>query len=549
MNQCYRIYPLTCTPASNTTGFSNSTHTQKPSSYGPFDSSLRPFSGSLSLLSHISTSTYDPSVRESAIVDAIAGADPASRTVNTELPTSTNSLDTSVPNSGLLSTILLSSLNSTPSKFSDVRAHTSTVGGTDLGQTLSQLDTLSPSTPTTIANDTSIVGNSSIDIDACFTQWSSFWSASASDYSTFVSSIGGTTWFSSEVTSRTTLPAIYPTTSTSLTIETETISEYAGGFPIGETTSTWTYGVTYTYSSYSPASTSTTIYEQSSAVLPSSSTTITAGSSLITPACQLPSIVPQCQSQWASYESRKFSDTSYNFTITPAPAPICPHASIGTALCNDLKDNYISSWIEEYAENPYVQPYLWSGAGSVGVASTQPDGSVVWTSTFPTWSSFAPGCTLGCARCAITGGRVRLLYWPVPQTSSLNVSNSAIITSDAGTTAGPVIASVSGIRLTSPTVYISYHSLYASDSCSAVGANHSATIIPIPESNMLSSFYFTWATNGQIAQTSSFNFADLNTPVPENVFTRQPACYWSGCPKSLTAYEPIRKTLLLHTKS
>ena len=532
---------LTCNLASNEISFSNSSrYTHKASSsYRPSNPSLTSFSGSSSLSGHDFIPSYAPGTRGSVAGDGRVSSDSASRTIDTTFLSSTRPSDTPVSNSKWSSTILQSSFNSTSPTLSDTVTRASTVGSTDPNQTLSQLDAPSPSPPTGIVNTTGVPGNGTVDIDACFTQWTSFWSASASEYSTVVSTIGRTTWSSSEVTSTTVFPVVYPTTSIDRSVYTETETQYAGGYPLGEETSTWTDSLTYTYSSYSPASTSTTTYERSSADWPSKYTTITTGPSLVTPACRLPSVVPQCQSQWASYASRKITNTAYDFTSMP----VCPHASIGTALCDDLRDQYLSSWIENYADNPYVQPYLFQGAGSVGVASTLPNGSVVWTSTFPTASSFAPGCTLGCARCAITGGRVRLLYWPVPQTSLLNVTAGAISMTGAGTsTTGQVIASAFGTRLTSPTVYISYHSLYASDSCSAVGANHSATIIPIPESTMLSSLYYTWASWGHVALTSSFNYTDLNTPVPESIFTKQPACQWTGCPGSITAYEPIGET-------
>lgn len=394
----------------------------------------------------------------------------------------------------------------------------------------STLVSASPITRT--VNATSAVGNGSVDGDACFVQWASYWSASASDYSTFISWLGGTTWFSSFVTSRTTFPAIYPTTSVTRNSGTDTSIEYAGGFPTATVFSIWTYAETYTYSTYSPASTLTDKFEQSSEFGPSISTTVTTNTdtNLITPACQLPSVVSQCQSQWASWESRIIADEFYFYS--DVSTPLCPRASIGTSLCDGLKDYYISSAIGQIAENPYATPWVWGGAGSVMSYSTYPNGSVIGKSTFPTGSSLGPGCTLGCARCAITGGKVRLLYWPATQTS------------DAATTFGPVVTPFSGTTLTSPTVYISYSSLYASDSCSAVGANHSATIIPIPESTLLSSLYLTWLDMGHIALTSSFNYSDLNTPIPESIYTRQPICAWTGCPESAGGYKPISMVII-----
>ncbi|KAL9074664.1 MAG: hypothetical protein Q9157_004293 [Trypethelium eluteriae] len=222
-----------------------------------------------------------------------------------------STVNTGSPSPAKASSALVSGFNSTSTSILFSNEHISTTG-TTLYHTSAQLSPNSSLSPTGLANVTGFVGNSSVDVEACFTQWSSFWSLSARDYTTFQSAIGGTTWFSSYVTSTTTYVAVYPTTSTSRGIDSETETEYAGAYPTATITTTWTYAYTYTYSSYVPGSTLTTTYEKSSEHGPSSYTTVTTGPSLTTPACQLPSVVPQCQSQWASYESLKLTDTSYN---------------------------------------------------------------------------------------------------------------------------------------------------------------------------------------------------------------------------------------------
>ena len=334
-----------------------------------------------------------------------------------------------------------------------------------------------------------------------------------------------------------------------------TETDYAAGFVFTTLTSTktWAYA-TKTWSFYSPATTETYTYTWTDQELPKFvTTTARIGSKpLITPACQLPSVVPECQSQWISYESHRLTDSFSNLSATPTP--LCPLASIGTALCNDLKDLYITSWIDAAIQGPFVDVY--SEAGYEPSLTTYPNGSMTVVDVWPTTKTLGPSCTLGCAGCAITGGSVRLLYWPATQTSLSNFFSTSTI-SDTTDVAGPIVASVFGTKLTSPTVYISFASIYASDSCSAIGTTHGATIIAVPTSSSLSSLYIT--SPDLSPHTAFFNFTDLNEPIPESIYTRQLRCleyFWlswflgnatSGyepqpntCPASL-GYEPIRK--------
>ena len=85
--------------------------------------------------------------------------------------------------------------------------------------------------------------------------------------------------------------------------------------------------------------------------------------------------------------------------------------------------------------------------------------------TWPTSQPFAPGCTLGCGRCAVTGGTIQLLYFPP------GLSHSAT---------APVVATTLGTTLTSGTYYIFFESLYASDACRGVGSTLTSTIIAVP---------------------------------------------------------------------
>ncbi|KAJ9619185.1 hypothetical protein H2203_008514 [Taxawa tesnikishii (nom. ined.)] len=147
--------------------------------------------------------------------------------------------------------------------------------------------------------------------------------------------------------------------------------------------------------------------------------------------------------------------------------------------------------------------------------------------------------TLTQYRCAITGGTVQLIYWPATATGNLTHLRRDDVA---------VTATGYGTTFTSPTVYIRYDSLYASDSCSRVGSTYNATIVPLTDSAHLSSIYGMFPAY----QTAPFNFTDLNEPVPYSIYTLMPRCtqqtrycYFGGCPASISRcatglpYEPI----------
>jgi hypothetical protein len=119
-------------------------------------------------------------------------------------------------------------------------------------------------------------------------------------------------------------------------------------------------------------------------------------------------------------------------------------------------------------------------------------------------SSFAPGCTLGCQSCQINGGTVQLIYWPPASSTWINGSYSAI----SGNSSEMVTIATLGTTFTSPTVYVSFDSLYARDSCSAFGRTYSNQIVAITETASLSSLYG-WGRYNGLGWTASFNFTDL----------------------------------------
>ncbi|KAI9702619.1 MAG: hypothetical protein M1820_006125 [Bogoriella megaspora] len=198
---------------------------------------------------------------------------------------------------------------------------------------------------------------------------------------------------------------------------------------------------------------------------------------------------------------------------------------------------------------------LRAGADSsdIGDGYTRGNSSTYW----PSDRQVAPGCTLGCGECAVTGGTVRLIYWP-QQTAQLNQSN--VRSADRG---GLVTASALGTTFVSPTIYISYGKVYASDSCRGIGPTFTSRIVPMQDSAELSSLWDYWPiTNGAFdfapdPQTASFNFSDFNTPIPKSLYDRLLQCVeWSAshaldvyptplskvnatCPTATIPYHPI----------
>jgi len=79
-----------------------------------------------------------------------------------------------------------------------------------------------------------------------------------------------------------------------------------------------------------------------------------------------------------------------------------------------------------------------------------------------------------------------------------------------------------GTTFTSPTLYISFGTVFASDSCSGIGPTEYNIIAPITASD-LSSLWATYPYPGAL-HTASFNITDLNEPIAKSVYDRQLRC-------------------------
>lgn len=172
-------------------------------------------------------------------------------------------------------------------------------------------------------------------------------------------------------------------------------------------------------------------------------TTMQASVTITPPPCALPTYVSQCQSAWAGW----INGETWN-------SPDCTQATITGSLCESVQ----SSWLQ-------TEGVVGEIDGKVGERLTTftSNGTREVSSWWPSTSILAPGCSVGCQSCRVSGSNVKLLYWP-PATTSNNNGTFHAITSSNNT--GVVTAVAHGTTLTSPTVYISFDRLYASDSCS-----------------------------------------------------------------------------------
>ena len=392
----------------------------------------------------------------------------------------------------------------------------------------------------------------------CWDQWTSFWALS--EHRThFSNTPGGISLTAFNTTD--TWSYSGPINSTRTYTGTDSDVSYNNGFTVTTQYSYWTGEMPYPSSTWVATSTYVT-YALTTLPLP-------------TPACKLPSIVSQCQSEWSAYASAQMVispsgypdcdygvscgsalqsyssvQASYSARVTPfSTSPRCPQASIGADLCASLRSNNLYRWTSSW--NVYSDYYdgQFQSVGWINPTITmsgglQSQGSAYW----PANSTLAPGCTVGCASCAITGGTVQLIYWPeATTTANASAAQSVMVTAFAFNT-----------TFTSPTIYISYATLYASDSCSAVGTTYYSTIIPLANSNQLSSLWqtFPFPVYYTGPSSASFNFTDLYyTPVPNSIYDRQPRCAaftydlpesdWIGTPPSCPRNIPYKPFLVV----
>lgn len=268
------------------------------------------------------------------------------------------------------------------------------------------------STTTNITNATSATD--------CWHSWLDYWSASSFNKETYVTSLyNPSTRTNTEMEEANTL---IPTSSWQSDVYTFTdsilVTFFSDGYPVSvsvsydfSTRSNVGWTIATIWSSLSDFETTFTetlsFYDQI--------TTTKLTSALPTPRCKLQAVVPECSLQWSSWihgDGWKYYDDFD--TSTPgyfAGTPDCTQAKITGDLCTSMASFYFAH------ETMYGQG---SDVGWVSANST---------SYFPASKSLAPGCSLGCQACSITGESVQLYYWP-PSTATLveNGTETATLT-------------------------------------------------------------------------------------------------------------------------
>jgi hypothetical protein len=264
------------------------------------------------------------------------------------------------------------------------------------------------------------------------------------------------------------------------------------------------------------------------------------------PSCSLPDYFPACQSSWDDWFHYKYVNLSIYSSPDPVsctqflsagsqalscstppamtswmsllslagrPKPSCTQAKMTGSACSTMVDGLLRATQDRGRATDGVVMQAMNVSSYVTKLGTADHATTILTTSW-FWEpshEFAPGCTLGCQSCQINGGTVQLLYWP-PQ-SSLEVNGSAT----TGTAGASTLVTL-GTTLTSPTLYVSFDSLYARDSCSAFGKTHSDQIIAITSTASLSLLYG-WNSFNGLLSSASFNLTDLRiTWCPE--FTR-----------------------------
>ncbi|KAL9079080.1 MAG: hypothetical protein Q9157_002006 [Trypethelium eluteriae] len=404
--------------------------------------------------------------------------------------------------------------------------------------------------------------NDSFVVSKCWAQWTDYWSQYDSA-TTFRWVTVGNTSTTTGTWTVTSISAVYGTSfSTETWKNTLTHTLSADGFTYTTQTEadTGTNPQANLYTISATTSTSTETYTETEYP---DETSETSSLTIPTPGCHLPSDpsrLPQCQEAWDDRVSKRVTtltsskvsctelidvscsdkDLSYksdhlSFDLgNSAPSPHCSQASIAPEKCSGLSSSYMSNWLVDRAYpslgplglfnqpaslfQPNYDPMVSVGYQAATIKAS--NGSTITTSYWPSTSMLAAGCSLGCGQCAITGGTVRLLYWPV--TSTVTANESTILLQRTT----PLTAFAFGTSFISPTVYVSYASIYASDSCGAIGATHNATFIALSNTQELSSIWVDFPGGGQdlATHTASLNFTDLNSPVPESIYSRQPLC-------------------------
>lgn len=135
--------------------------------------------------------------------------------------------------------------------------------------------------------------------------------------------------------------------------------------------------------------------------------------------------------------------------------------------------------------------------------------------------------------CNIYGGTVDVYYWPGvtpgPDGKFANTTKPAT----------PSTTVVVDVTMTSPSVYVSFQSVYAANSCVRIGRAYTGSVLAFDPASISTvtaeGFLYADVPNG----AAVFNFGDLEQPINAAAYERQVKCVGnSGCPTIYPNYAP-----------
>ncbi|KAI7329541.1 hypothetical protein KC315_g6104 [Hortaea werneckii] len=266
------------------------------------------------------------------------------------------------------------------------------------------------------------------------------------------------------------------------------------------------------------------------------------------------------------YDHRNVGTTTLTTSRWDCQFSSCASDAVNTVLTSEFySSNDLTTAItvkQAYAVNGTASAYTTISAETKTFTTRVDYLSAPYTEPRPTCSpSTTTQCIFSkdCSKCTISGGTVHLLYFPVSRTSAIASASSFVsassgeMTGDVGwnstaperkdpgrvtTSAPPELetAMYENVTLTSPSVYISFHTAYANNECgSQVGKRYPGAILPL-DPDELSSVYGLYGTlystlsdplfpvpvASAYLKAASYNLADLNWPVPVSAYQNQP---------------------------
>ncbi|TKA82267.1 hypothetical protein B0A55_01706 [Friedmanniomyces simplex] len=237
-----------------------------------------------------------------------------------------------------------------------------------------------------------------------------------------------------------------------------------------------------------------------------------------------------------------FAQNASTFTETVATIPTSPPSAAlsGSPTCSlDSQACRVlwSSWNSAYSG--------YNGSTATTVLSTLTNGPVYpdpgQASVCPPQPGDNPGQLGPC--CALWVSRVQLYYWPVSTANGDLCKGNGSTVPATPTGSGPNTYDLGTTVLTSPTVYLSITMWFQNtgDPCSQTRTeipHNITTLVPFSSTDISS-----LCVINKDQSTYSFNYADLNSPVPWSAYACQRSC-WNALGSNTQVCNPMTAEFL-----